>query len=289
MLFTLFFVVMTYLLAAESFTHFLFPAPGEVTYHFRAGALPVGAVRSPGDGVCADHHSRLDADLCGEPRTKPFACRQWVDALQVRIYLLLMNRLYLDALSVRLQAIFTPVIERLERAAGSFPMLPALIAVVSARVCRRCASAGSDAKPAPSLIHRCSRAAALSLARNLYCRAHTRSGIFSSVALAVLPAGGRACTVWCTMPRICPAEILRAVSALALVGALYGSLKALGADEVPSLLAYASLAFYSLSGGTFGATGNLVSTGALSMSRRRLCSPPACCSPGSACAGATAI
>ena len=41
MLSTLFFVVVTYLLAAESFTHFLFPAPGEVARHFRAGALPV--------------------------------------------------------------------------------------------------------------------------------------------------------------------------------------------------------------------------------------------------------
>ena len=56
MLSTLFFVVMTYLLAAESFTHFLFPAPGEVIYHFRAGALPVVRVRSSGDGVRADHH-----------------------------------------------------------------------------------------------------------------------------------------------------------------------------------------------------------------------------------------
>ncbi len=41
MLFTLFLVVVTYLLAAESFTHFLFPAPGQVAAHFQAGALPV--------------------------------------------------------------------------------------------------------------------------------------------------------------------------------------------------------------------------------------------------------
>ena len=69
MLSTLFLVVVTYLLAAESFTHFLFPAPGEVACHFRAGALPVALVRSLGDGVCAGHHPRLDIDLCREPWT----------------------------------------------------------------------------------------------------------------------------------------------------------------------------------------------------------------------------
>ena len=41
MLSALFVVVVTYLFAAESFTQFLFPAPGEVAHHFRAGALPV--------------------------------------------------------------------------------------------------------------------------------------------------------------------------------------------------------------------------------------------------------
>ncbi|MGH7873196.1 MAG: NADH-quinone oxidoreductase subunit 5 family protein, partial [Candidatus Binatia bacterium] len=40
MLFTVFLVVVTYLLAAESFSHFLFPATGEVIYHLRAAALP---------------------------------------------------------------------------------------------------------------------------------------------------------------------------------------------------------------------------------------------------------
>ena len=40
MLFALFLVVVTYLLAAEGFTHFLFPSPAEVDSHFKAGALP---------------------------------------------------------------------------------------------------------------------------------------------------------------------------------------------------------------------------------------------------------
>jgi len=42
MLATLFAVVVTYLLAAESFTHFLFPAAGEAARHLEAGALPSG-------------------------------------------------------------------------------------------------------------------------------------------------------------------------------------------------------------------------------------------------------
>ena len=44
MLFTFFFVVVTYLLAAESFSHFFFPAPGEVIYHFRAASAADGGV-----------------------------------------------------------------------------------------------------------------------------------------------------------------------------------------------------------------------------------------------------
>jgi NADH-quinone oxidoreductase subunit L len=40
MLLTLVAVVLTYLLAAEAFTYFLYPAPGEVTVYFEAAALP---------------------------------------------------------------------------------------------------------------------------------------------------------------------------------------------------------------------------------------------------------
>ena len=46
------------------------------------------------------------------------------------------------------------------------------------------------------------------------------------------------------------------LSALALIGALYGSIRALRQIEVPRLLAYASLAFYSIVWWTFGATGS---------------------------------
>ncbi|HLN86660.1 MAG TPA: proton-conducting transporter membrane subunit, partial [Candidatus Limnocylindrales bacterium] len=42
MLAVLFLVVLTYLMAAESFSYFLFSAPGEVDYHFKAAALPSG-------------------------------------------------------------------------------------------------------------------------------------------------------------------------------------------------------------------------------------------------------
>src|SRR3989442_15657388 len=43
-----------------------------------------------------------------------------------------------------------------------------------------------------------------------------------------------------------PAEFLKGVSVLALFGALYGSLKALAQFRVTRLLAYASLAFFSI-------------------------------------------
>ena len=103
MLAVLFIVVITYLFAAESFTHYLFPAPGEVARHFRAGALPVALfdlLVTAFALVIIVGWILIYAASHGRTIHMPAMGR----ALQVRIYLLLMNRLYLDAVSTRLQS-----------------------------------------------------------------------------------------------------------------------------------------------------------------------------------------
>ena len=62
---------------------------------------------------------------------EPFTCRNGPDSLQIHIYLLLINRLYLDALSARLRGLVPHAIDRLNRL-GLFSYAAASIAVVSA-------------------------------------------------------------------------------------------------------------------------------------------------------------
>ena len=252
MLSTLFVVVITYLLAAESFTHFLFPASGEVTYHFRAGALPVALF----DLLVTVFALTIIVSwvlIYAGSHGKSIRMPAWVDALQVRIYLLLMNRLYLDALSMRLRPLFAQGIESLNgrpafstlpaRSLLSLPCLPP----ESCRICPR---------ENRTIDYRRSGATALSISRNLCRRPHPILWIPAAVAHRFVPAVGLYGLV--NLSRDLPIEILRAVNILALVGALYGSLKALGQVRVPYLLAYASLAFYSALWWHFAATGRLV-------------------------------
>ena len=101
MLLTLLFVVFTYLFAAEAFTHFLYPDPREVAFYFQAAALPGRLF----DGLVIGTTLLtvlgwvyLYAQAHG--RTMPIPA--WVQALRVRLYMLLMNRLYIDGLHARL-------------------------------------------------------------------------------------------------------------------------------------------------------------------------------------------
>ena len=101
MLFTLFVVVVTYLLAAESFTHFLFPSLGEASRHFKAGALPVAVFDLL--VVAAALFIVLGWMLIyANAHGRSIRLPAWVTALQVRLYLFLINRLYLDALALRI-------------------------------------------------------------------------------------------------------------------------------------------------------------------------------------------
>jgi NADH-quinone oxidoreductase subunit M len=153
----------------------------------------------------------------------------------------LINRLYLDALSTRLERRFTAAMHGMN-ASGTFPLVTGVIAVGAALL-----SAGQMTDVPVSQI-----AVILVVAlllplfplHGIYVAALTRAPEHLAAVLAVLlPAAGMY-GLASLVPEL-PAESLRTVSALAVFGALYGSFKALAAVRAPQLLAYAGLAFFS--------------------------------------------
>lgn len=95
MLMTLLFVVFVYLFAAESFTAFLYPNPEEVAGYFQAAHLP----RWLFEGLVVTATIMTVLSWCylymrahGQTMWLP----RWMTGLRLRLYVLFLNRLYLD-------------------------------------------------------------------------------------------------------------------------------------------------------------------------------------------------
>jgi NADH-quinone oxidoreductase subunit L len=111
---TLVFVVFTYLFAAEAFTEFLYPAPGEAAFYFRAAAIP-GWLFDTLVGVFAASILASWYVFYAEAHGRSIWLPTWTGALQVRLYMLFMNRLYVDAVVRRLGAACVRVAEGVDR------------------------------------------------------------------------------------------------------------------------------------------------------------------------------
>ena len=241
MLLTLLLVVSTYLLAVQAFTYFLYPAPGEVAAYFQAAALPrwlfdvmVGAtalaVILGWVFIYAKGHGRS------------LRMPDWVNGVQTRFYLFFMNRLYVDALALRLGRGFTRVAHRLDTS-RLFPYVAGLIAlglVLPAAVWTGELSAANI-----TLFFVAALMIPLFPLHGVYVAALTRLPGYLPMCLAILLPTVGLYGLMGLLPEM-PAEFLKGVSVLALFGALYGSLKALVQFRVTRLLAYASLAFFSI-------------------------------------------
>jgi NADH-quinone oxidoreductase subunit L len=101
MILTVSLVIVTYVWAAERFTYFLYPAPGEAAGYFRAAAFPpwlfdafVAIVTVLIIGGWAVVYTNARGEHILIPR--------WGHALMPRLYLLVWNRLYVDAVYARL-------------------------------------------------------------------------------------------------------------------------------------------------------------------------------------------
>jgi NADH-quinone oxidoreductase subunit L len=241
MLLTLLLVVLTYLLAAESFTYFLYPVPGEVAFYFQSAALP-GWLFDVMVGATALFIVLGWVLIYAKSHGQSIRMPEWINWLQVRLYLLFMNRLYLDALSLRLGRGFMRVAHRLDQS-KLLPYVAGLIALVLTL------PAAVRVVDLPAMDIALFFVAALTLPlfplHEGYVFALTRLPGYLPMLLAVLlPAIGMYGLAG-LLPRM-PTEIFQSIGVLALLGALYGSLKALVQSRVAHLLAYAGLSFFSI-------------------------------------------
>jgi NADH-quinone oxidoreductase subunit L len=241
MLLTLLLVVSTYLLAAEAFTYFLYPAPGQVAAYFQAAALP---------GWLFDVMILATALfvvmgwilIYAKSHGRSIRMPEWVGDLQVRLYLFFMNRLYMDAILLRLGRRFARAARWTDRSRLFAPLLTLIALGMVLPAAGR--AAGLSATTLAGFV-----AAALMLPlfpfHGLYIAALTRLPGYGSMLLALLlPAAGYY-TLVNLLPDI-PQDVLGGVGPLALIGALYGSFKALMQDRPNRLPAYAGLALFSM-------------------------------------------
>jgi NADH-quinone oxidoreductase subunit L len=233
------FVSMVYLFAAERFTLFLFPVHGVVAAYFEAGALPQGVfltvvvlfVLSITGGWFFVY-----ADRYGQRRLQR-------RSLLTHLYLFFANRLYLDTLALRLNNALGRAGRALDRSQVLFLVLAVAALAIGGESMSRGLTGDSLGAVAGVLV------AGLLLPlfpfHVLYVTALTRAPRGLTVALSILlPAlgvGGAAVLI----PKL-PPSALSAVSVLAALGALWGSIKALAQVRVSRLLAHAGLALYSV-------------------------------------------
>jgi NADH-quinone oxidoreductase subunit L len=114
MLLTLLFVVFMYLFAVESFTAFLYPDPQEVAFYFQAAELPgrlfdmmIGAATLViVIGWCYVY-------MKAHGRSLPLPA--WIENIRIKLYVLLLNRLYVDEGGQRLEEARLSLFQRLEK------------------------------------------------------------------------------------------------------------------------------------------------------------------------------
>jgi len=267
MLLTLVFVMSTYLLAAERFTHFLYPDPALVTAYFQAAALPGGlfemliattalAITLGWFVIYAKSH--------GRSVWTPGQVPAWFGRVQERVYVFFVNNAYLDGLALRVGGGIRGAVQGLERSrlpllVGAFIAASLIwLSVVEARAW----SIGTLARWGLTVL-----LLPLFPFHTVYTRVLTLGGSrtagaatagYVSIGLAgALPLLGLYGLAG-LLPDLTP-EFLRSVGALALLGVLYASLRALMQVQVERLLAYGSVAFYSILWWQVAVTGRVAS------------------------------
>lgn len=114
MLLTLLFVVFIYLFAVESFTAFLYPNPAEVASYFQVAALPnwlFDAIVVMASLLTVLGWSYLYMRAHGQTMWMP----DWVEGVRIRLYVLFMNRLYVDELYQMLGRVVMRIVHRIDR------------------------------------------------------------------------------------------------------------------------------------------------------------------------------
>jgi len=241
MLAALFLVALTYLMAAESFSYFLFAAPGEVDYYFKAAALTGWLF----DFIVVSFALLIIFGwylIYARSHGRTIRVPEWVRSVQVGLYLFLINRLYLDAFSIRLGRLVADGVQRMDRS-SVFSYGAALFAAAAALPAARSLFDLPLAQIAALLV------AVFLLPlfpfERLYVAGIARLPGYGAMAAAILfPAAGLY-----ALTRVSDeisVDVVNSIGWLALFGALYASVKALAQVRVADLAAYAGAAFFAL-------------------------------------------
>jgi NADH-quinone oxidoreductase subunit L len=113
MLVTLLFVVFVYLFAVESFTAFLYPNPEEVAFYFKTAELP-GRLFDMMIGAATLMTVLGWCYLYLRAHGRSFPVPAWIESARIRLYVLFLNRLYVDECVERLAGARMAAIRRLE-------------------------------------------------------------------------------------------------------------------------------------------------------------------------------
>ncbi len=116
MLLTLLFVVFVYLFAVELFTAFLYPDPAEVASYFKAAELP-GRLFDMMIGAATLTTVLGWCYLYMKAHGRSLPAPAWIGTLRIRLYVLFLNRLYVDEGLHRLSRAQLSALQRFERRA----------------------------------------------------------------------------------------------------------------------------------------------------------------------------
>lgn len=228
-----------YFYAAELFTHFLIPDPNVVEAYLQAAELPNSAFLALTALLVLSIAAGWFFTVYHRHNGKRMPWPEW---LKEHTYLFFMNRLYLDGIALRLFGTFT----RIGRMIDQSPVVPIVVAALGLMIAFG-QTAGLLALPPKmvALLLLSALLVPLFPLHTVYVAMLTRAPRGLATALSVLlPALGISAMTW-LLPEI-PKGILPAISVLAVVGALWGSIKALLQVHIARLLAYGGLAMYSI-------------------------------------------
>ena len=234
-------ITLIYLFASELFTSFLYPSPEAVIAHFQAAALPSGLFATI---VIAGAAIVILGWVAAFPKRQGqgFNWPRAITNMRTSLYLLFVNRLYLDGVALRLRLVVKKVAESLDRNRYFFP---------GAAVFGLALAAARWTSPSDTSFGDLLTLVVMGLLlpifplHSAYVAALTRSPrILVLLLSAIMPLAGLLGLMQ-LVPKI-PPTLLPVISVLALVGAMYASFKAMVQKSIPHLIAYAGMAFYSI-------------------------------------------
>ncbi len=239
-----------YFFAAEQFMYFLNPDPLVVEAYFQAAELPHNSFLVLTALLVLSIASAWLFSVYGQQKGEGTPCS---GGLKLNAYLFFMNRLYLDGIALRLFG----TLKRIGRMVDCSPVALIVVAGLGLAIAFGQTAGLSAVSPKTvALLLLSALLVPLFPLHGVYVAALTRAPRALDTALCVLlPVMGMCAMTW-FLPEI-PKGLLPAISVLAAIGALWGSIKALLQIRVSHLLSYSGLSLYSILWWHFAQSGKI--------------------------------